>query len=126
MNSAKIYPKRIKELRISRNLTQGELANKLSVSQRTVASWEVGRTEPSIGTLLQMADFFGVSIDFLVRSENLSNEEIIEINSFLMKEKFGDDSEVFFKKLQLLNQDHIDFLVKYVNFAFENEDSNNK
>lgn len=43
--------KRIKELRDERGLTQTELADLLGVSQKTISSWEVDRTEPKMGMI---------------------------------------------------------------------------
>ncbi|MGL5514411.1 MAG: helix-turn-helix domain-containing protein [Sporomusa sp.] len=55
---------RIKRLR--NKLTQEELAVILKVERSTLASWEVNRREPDIATLCRLADFFKVSIDWLV------------------------------------------------------------
>jgi transcriptional regulator with XRE-family HTH domain len=55
---------KIKHLR--NKLTQEELAAILQVDRSTLASWEVNRREPDIATLCRIADFFKVSIDWLV------------------------------------------------------------
>lgn len=57
---------RIRELRLENGISQKELAAKFSMSQGNLCDWEKGRTEPNIGTLIAMADFFGVSVDYLV------------------------------------------------------------
>ncbi|MBU2700620.1 transcriptional regulator with XRE-family HTH domain [Sporomusaceae bacterium BoRhaA] len=55
---------KIKHLR--NKLTQEELAAILQVDRSTLASWEVNRREPDIATLCRIANFFKVSIDWLV------------------------------------------------------------
>jgi len=58
--------KRLKELRIGRRLNQDGLAMKLNLSQSTVSAYEVGERTPDLETLIAIANFFNVSIDFLV------------------------------------------------------------
>ena len=56
----------LKELRKEKKLTQEQLAEKLNVSGRTVSRWETGSNMPDIGMLVEMADFFDVSIPCLL------------------------------------------------------------
>ena len=56
---------RLKEMRENRNLSQAALSKRLSISQSTVASWEVGTREPSLQHIENVADFFGVTVDYL-------------------------------------------------------------
>lgn len=57
---------KIQELRVSAGLTQRELAAKIGVKNYTVANWEQGRTEPSIGDLIDLANYFDCSVDYLI------------------------------------------------------------
>ncbi len=78
MNDIKITAsKNITKLRQLNNMTQSELAEKLNYSDKTVSKWERGESLPDISVLCRIADFFGVSLDALVRDENI-NEKIIE------------------------------------------------
>lgn len=52
-------------LRISRNLTQAEIANLAGVKPPTVASWEQGRSLPNHQTLYRLSIYYGVSLEFL-------------------------------------------------------------
>ena len=61
---------RLKELRISQNFTQKDLAEKLSTTQTTIGKYERGELEPSIETLQKLANFFECSIDYLVGRED--------------------------------------------------------
>ena len=57
---------RIKDLRKKKDLTQIELSKKLEISRSTIASWESNRRVPELGTAKILADFFDVSVDFLL------------------------------------------------------------
>ena len=61
---------KIQELRMSKNLTQRALAEKIGVKNYIVANWEQKRTEPSLRDLIDLADYFECSIDYLVGREN--------------------------------------------------------
>lgn len=57
---------RIKELRTRRHITQLKMAIDLNMSQNTISRYENGEREPGIAELIQIADYFHVSIDYLV------------------------------------------------------------
>ena len=57
---------RIKELRKERKLKQQELADKFSVKLRTYQGYEYGESYPHVAKLLTIADFFDVSLDYLM------------------------------------------------------------
>ena len=57
---------RIKEQRENKELSQKQLAQYLSVTQQTVASWESNRTRPDNETNYRLAQYFGVSTEELL------------------------------------------------------------
>lgn len=63
----------LKELRVSANLKQKELADIFHVSQQTVAKWENGKSEPNTMMLKEIAQYFSVTVDELL-GINKSNE----------------------------------------------------
>lgn len=65
----------IAALRKQKGITQEELANELGVSAQAVSKWENNSSCPDVSLLTDIADYFGVSVDSLLRSEN---ETIIE------------------------------------------------
>ncbi|MBP3441592.1 MAG: helix-turn-helix transcriptional regulator [Clostridia bacterium] len=67
---------RIKELRTAHNLTQVEFANKLSVAKQTVSNWENNNIQPSIDMLIKIADYFGVTTDYLLGRNNDNSLDI--------------------------------------------------
>lgn len=63
---------KLKSLRKSRNLTQEELASKINVSKWAVASYEQGRTSPSIEVLIRICETLDTSSDYMLGiSDNL-------------------------------------------------------
>jgi transcriptional regulator with XRE-family HTH domain len=57
---------RIAELRMSRHMTQDELAAKLGISRAALSHYEKGRREPDYETLIKIADLFQVSLDYIM------------------------------------------------------------
>jgi transcriptional regulator with XRE-family HTH domain len=51
--------KNIKKYRKNLGLTQGELANRLNVSNKTISSWEIDRTEPTMQYVTMLCEIFG-------------------------------------------------------------------
>lgn len=66
----------IKDLRISHNLNQVQLAKFLNVSKQTISNWENNNILPSIDMLLKISNFFSVSTDYLLE---LDKRKYIEI-----------------------------------------------
>lgn len=69
-----IIAKNILELRLLNNMTQLELAEKLNYSDKTVSKWERAESSPDISVLVDLADLFGVTLDYMVRSENIDEQ----------------------------------------------------
>lgn len=61
---------RLRELRNKSGLTQNEIASKLGVSGQTILNWENGIYEPKINQLIQLADLFDVTVDYLIERKN--------------------------------------------------------
>ena len=61
-----LLAKRLKELREGRRIYQRELAEILGMSFRGYQNYETGQSEPKLATLIVLADYYQVSIDYLV------------------------------------------------------------
>ena len=72
------FCKRIKSLRIKMNLTQEELAERLSVSFQTISKWETGVSLPDITMFPILANFFNVTTDELLGVNLAKKNQIIE------------------------------------------------
>lgn len=74
---------RIKELRTAHGLTQVDFAKSLSVSKQAVSNWENNNIQPSIDMLLKIADYFGVTTDYLL---GRSNDNSLDISGLSKEE----------------------------------------
>lgn len=67
-----VFSERLIELRDGRNLSQKEVAAEFGVVVRAYQRYEYGEREPQLSTLIRMADFYGVSIDYLAGRTDVS------------------------------------------------------
>lgn len=61
---------RLLELRNEKRLSQRDIAKLFNVSQSTYNNWENARTQPSLEQLIALADFFDVSVDYLIGKDD--------------------------------------------------------
>ncbi len=61
-----MFSERLKRLRMEKGITQKELADRLHISRSTIAGYESLGKEPDGEKLCALADFFGVSVDYLL------------------------------------------------------------
>ena len=62
---------RLKEIRRAKGVSQLKLAIDLHTSQNTISRYETGEREPGINELIKIADYFNVSVDYLLgRTDN--------------------------------------------------------
>ena len=72
----------LKDLRKEKGITQEQLAEELGVSGRTISRWETGKNMPDISLLVEIAEFFDVSIPEIIKGERKSEnmeEEVKEV-----------------------------------------------
>jgi len=71
---------KIFQYRRNMNMTQEELAAKLSVSQRTISSWETGRTVPDIDDIMMLCNIFGCTLgEMFDTPQKSAGEEAMDI-----------------------------------------------
>ena len=76
---------RIKDLREDMDLRQIDVANAVALDQRTLSNYETGKTNPDSVSLIKLADFFGVSIDYLIGYSNINVKTTKDISLRLEK-----------------------------------------
>jgi len=74
-NIKAVIAKNISDLRTSYGMTQAKLAEQLNYSDKAVSKWERGESIPDVAVLMQIAGLFGVSLDYMVRSEHKDYSE---------------------------------------------------
>ncbi|MGN0744979.1 MAG: helix-turn-helix domain-containing protein [Christensenellales bacterium] len=72
---------RLRDLRNEKGISQRKMGEIFNVSQATYNNWEKGNTQPSIEQLIELARFFGVSVDFLIG--NTDDEGYVKIQEVL-------------------------------------------
>ena len=71
--------KRISNLRKKKKITQLELANKLFITDKTVSSWESGRTEPSLDILINLSEVLDCNVGYLIYGDSTKNDIETEV-----------------------------------------------
>lgn len=77
--------KNLKSIRNKRGISQQALANALGITQQSVNKYENHKIEPDIDTLIAIANYFDVSVDYLVGRTNENNVPLFPNNSLLDK-----------------------------------------
>ena len=67
------FQTRLCDLREEKNLKQKELASKLNLKASAISKYEQGLTQPSLATIIKMAEIFGVSVDYLLGLSSIRN-----------------------------------------------------
>lgn len=65
---------RIEELRKRFGVTQTQLGRAIGASQNTICNWELGKREPDHAALGRLADYFGVSVDYILGRNEIKRE----------------------------------------------------
>ena len=60
---------RLKEIRLNKGITQEDLAKELNVGQNTISLWERGLRSPRVDILLKLSEFFGCTVDDLLKEK---------------------------------------------------------
>jgi len=100
MNS---FGSRLKALRNSKKLKQDELAQKINISKSAIGMYERNEREPSFEILEKIANFFEVSIDFLLTGTQLKKDE--------------NASGLFFFDMDGLTEDEIEDIKRHIEYV---------
>lgn len=111
------FPERLRQLRTQKNLSQSELGEKAKIDYTHIGKYERGLSNPSLETLVLLADALGVTLDYLVKGNEedaavarLADRDLLkmfeEVEKFTPAEKehvkYFLDSAIAKKKLQQL------------------------
>ena len=75
------FAEKVFKLRRQAGLSQEELGEKLDVSRQAISRWEMGIAIPDAANLLQLSGLFGVTVDYLIKDELSSDEDIPLVKS---------------------------------------------
>lgn len=94
--------KRLKELRLQHGMTQTQVGDVIGVSCVTIGRYEAGEREPSNAKISALADYFGVSIDYLMGRDESKDEKDPSINELRRQEILEALSQEPLEKLEAL------------------------
>ena len=103
---------RLKQLRKEQKVTQIELAQMLNVKQTTISNWENEITEIDQQSLFTLADYFNVSVDYLMGRDNASFSE--EKPQLHIPDKYKDVLVAFEGGADDLTQEDVDKVIEYI------------
>lgn len=89
----------LKKLRKEKNLTQEQLAEQLNVSGRTVSRWETGINMPDISILVNLAEFYNVSIPEIIDGERKGEKMNEKVKETVLK--LSDYAETINQKIKI-------------------------
>lgn len=76
-----IIAENIQSLRRDAGMTQAALAEKLNYTDKAVSKWERGESVPDVAVLRDIADLFGVTVDYLLRQDHTAKTEPMPLHS---------------------------------------------
>ncbi len=106
---------KIRELRLSRNMKQIDLATQLGISQGTLSSWENNKFEPDVTSLFKLSDIFCVSIDYLLgKDSNVPAISIPKKEAPLPAPMLGKDAQKLLDMYDEMSKESKDQVMRYV------------
>ncbi len=99
---------KIKELRKDKKLTQNDIALAINTSQSNIARWEKMINEPTASQIIKLADFFKVSIDYLLNREDDTGN--ITVSAGQLTDQLPNDEQRLlytYRKLDKIDKDKI-------------------
>lgn len=69
-----VFSEQLKDLRKTKGLTQKEVSEKIGIARGSYGNWERGKREPNIEMLVKLADYFDVSLDYLLGRKKGTNK----------------------------------------------------
>lgn len=84
---SKILGTRLKVLREHKQLSKAEVARRLNVGNTTYANWEYGLREPNADTIVELANFYDVSTDYLLGHDPNDQDKELTVEAAIMRIK---------------------------------------
>ena len=98
-----------------RGVTSYKVAKEAGVTQTALSNWKAGRSTPTTKTLQKIADYFGVTVDYLISGKNDSSEDVREtelsarderdiakdLDRIMNEIKKGDDGPLYYNGVEI-------------------------
>lgn len=106
----------LKDLRKGKGLTQTEVARYIGISQNNYSYWENGKVKIDNESIQKLADYFEVSVDYLLGRNEKSSPAQQESKGIVIPEKYKDVAVAFHGGADDLTQEDIDSIVEFIEF----------
>ena len=108
----------INDLRKKTGLSQKEFADLFNVHQTAVSQWETGKTTPDKETLIKIANYFGVSIDYLLGNTEQKEKPLVnedeELTEYLDELKNRPEMKMLFSLAKGATKEDVEKAVKII------------
>lgn len=113
----------INDLRKKSGLSQKEFADLFNVHQTAVSQWETGKTTPDKETLIKIANYFGVSIDYLLGNTEQKEKPLVnedeELTEYLDELKNRPEMKMLFSLAKGATKEDVEKAVKIIETLLE-------
>lgn len=113
----------INDLRKNSGLSQKEFADLFNVHQTAVSQWETGKTTPDKETLIKIANYFGVSIDYLLGNTEQKEKPLVnedeELTEYLDELKNRPEMKMLFSLAKGATKEDVEKAVKIIETLLE-------
>ncbi|HEY9059980.1 MAG TPA: helix-turn-helix transcriptional regulator [Pseudobacteroides sp.] len=89
-----VLAERLKLLRKEKNLSQKDLGEAFGIPRTSIANWESRGSDPELKTVIKIADFFNVSLDYLLGRSNIRNYKFTESLALTVANLTSNDPEL--------------------------------
>ena len=103
---------RLREIRKLSGLTMKELGIRIGVSESAISQYETGKRQPDYETLLKIADYFGVSVDYLLGKDEKSEDS--ELQEYLEQLKNRSEMRMLFKLAAEATKEDVEQAVRII------------
>lgn len=122
-----------------RGVTSYKVAKEAGVTQTALSNWKAGRSTPTTKTLQKIADYFGVTVDYLISGKNDSSEDVREtelsarderdiakdLDRIMSEIKKGDDGPLYYNGVEI-DDASINLLQNAIEYALRETKKENK
>lgn len=108
-----MFSDKLRFLREHQELAQGEVADRLGLTHATYCRYEKGVHQPDYKTLKRIANFFDVSIDYLLENENIfDSTDVVDFNDFILNGRYTINSKFLNNKEREMLNDMVNAVFK--------------
>lgn len=110
-----IFGKNIKKLRSLHNLSQQDFGNLFAISRGSVGSYEEGRADPKIDTLVRISKYFKISIDDLLTKEQYALEKVEMVKEVIPAPKAEEQKPAYIEDRVRLLENRLQAIENHLN-----------